>query len=256
MGKMLIDLPPNAREPLRTLFAGFPGLHGCLHAALEGTMGTALADDALQPTVALVDLDFSFLAGDANAPAAEEAVRGLAPPESIATSSAEWEPLLRRVWGDALGTRTRVVFQPGGWDRRRLRKFVQALPESFSLKRITIEDAARFAGLADSLVYNFPSLEAFVARGAGFGVEHDGRFVSGCSSFAVSSRSLEFEIQTHRDFRRRGFACATAAAMIAYCLEQGLEPCWDAHNEMSAALATKLGFVGPAPYTSYEIGVR
>ena len=42
--------------------------------------------------------------------------------------------------------------------------------------------------------------------------------------------------------------------MIEYCLERGLEHCWDAHNEISAALATKLGFVNPAPYTAYEIG--
>jgi GNAT superfamily N-acetyltransferase len=252
---MLIDLPPNAREPLRPLFEGFPGLHGCLHAVLEGTMGTARADDALRPTVAMLHLDFSFIAGDARVPAAEEAVRSLQPPAYLAPSSAQWEPLLRRVWGDALGTRTRVAFQPGAWNARHLREFMEALPDGFSLKRITLEDAARFAGLADSLVYNFPSLEEFVARGAGFGVEHDGRFVSGCSSFAVSSRSLEFEIQTHADYRRRGFACATAAAMIEYCIERGLERCWDAHNEMSAALATKLGFVEPAPYTSYEIGM-
>jgi hypothetical protein len=42
--------------------------------------------------------------------------------------------------------------------------------------------------------------------------------------------------------------------MIEYCLELNLEPCWDAHNEASAALATKLGFVHPAPYTAYEVG--
>jgi GNAT superfamily N-acetyltransferase len=253
---MLIDLPPNAREPLRPLFDGFPGLHGCLHAALEGTMGTARADDALRPTVALLHLDFSFLAGDPDAPPAEEAVRSLQLPAFLALSSASWEPPLRRVWGDAVATRTRVAFRPGVWDPRRLREFREALPDGFSIKRIALEDAARFAELADSLVYNFPSLEEFVAKGAGFGIEHEGRFVSGCSSFAASSRSLEFDIQTHPDFRRCGLACASAAAMIEHCIEQGLEPCWDAHNEMSAALATKLGFVEPAPYTSYEIRAR
>ena len=41
--------------------------------------------------------------------------------------------------------------------------------------------------------------------------------------------------------------------MIEHCLDRGLEPCWDAHNDMSAALATKLGFVAAAPYTAYEI---
>ena len=41
--------------------------------------------------------------------------------------------------------------------------------------------------------------------------------------------------------------------MIEYCLERGLEPCWDAHNDISAALAAKLAFIEPAPYTAYEV---
>ncbi|MCH8994775.1 MAG: GNAT family N-acetyltransferase [Chloroflexi bacterium] len=250
---MLIELPPTAREPLRPLFAGFPGLHGCLDAVLEGTMGTARANDALRPVVALLQLDFHLLAGDPDAAGAEEAVRSLPQVASIVTSSADWEPLLRRTWGDALQTRSRVAFQSGAWDRPRLRGFIEALPDGFALKRVSVADAGRFAELADSLVYNYPSLEEFAARGVGFGIEHDGRFISGCSSFALSSRSLEFEIQTHPDFQRRRFACATAAAMIEHCLDHGLEPCWDAHNDVSAMLAAKLGFVDPAPYKAYEL---
>jgi hypothetical protein len=42
--------------------------------------------------------------------------------------------------------------------------------------------------------------------------------------------------------------------MIEHCLDTGLTPCWDAHNEISAKLATKLGFVNPRPYTSYVLG--
>src|SRR6266567_3203822 len=154
--------------------------------------------------------------------------------------------------GEPMQTRTRVAFQPGDWDRAHRRNLQKAVPVGFSLRRISAGDVARFSRLADSLVYNFPTLEEFAARGVGFGVEHKGRYVSGCSSFAVSSRSLEFEIQTHPDFLRRGLASACAAAMIEYCLEHGLRPCWDAHNDVSAALATKLGFTNPAPYTAYE----
>jgi RimJ/RimL family protein N-acetyltransferase len=251
---MLIDLPSDARETLRPLFAGFTGLHGCLDAALEGTMGRARADDARRPAVALIELDFSFLAGDAEGPAAEEAVRALDLPAFVAVSSPICEDVLRRVWGEAVGTHMRAVFQAGPWDRDRLRGFAHDLPEDYTLRRISLQDAPRFEALADSLVYNFQSLDDYVARGVGFGVEHDGRFVAGCSSFAISSRCLEFEIQTHPDFRRRGLATAAAAAMIEHCLDAGLEPCWDAHNEISAALATKLGFVRPRTYPCYEIG--
>jgi len=266
---MLKEVPTADLDRLRPLFANLPGLHGCAHAALEGTMGSVVADSVEQPTMALIDLDFYFLGGDPGSPAAERARRYMPGGDARSASaeravsdfelpasviaSASWEPLLQRVWGDALLTRTRVAFSPGDWDRRRLRAFSDALPNGMSVRRIAARDARSFEDLAESLVYNFDSLDDFVERGVGFGIEHAGRFVSGCSSFAISSHSLEFEIQTHPDFQRRGFASATAAAMIEHCLDHGLEPCWDAHNSMSAALATKLGFVDPTPYTAYEL---
>ena len=250
---MLIELPPGQRESLRPLLDGFPGSRGIVDAVLEETMGRAWANDTTRPTVALIELDLYLLAGEPDAPAAEEAVRRLEVPWSAATSSDVWQPRLRRVWGDALATRTRVDFGVGEWDRARLRRFMDALPDGYELRRIALDDAARFRELADSLVYNFPSLEHFVARGVGFGIEHEGRFVSGCTSFAISTRKVEFEIQTHRDFRQRGLASAVASAMIEHCIDQGLEPCWDAHNSISAALATKLGFIDPTPYTAYEV---
>jgi len=254
---MITELPPDQRATLRPLFDGFPGLHGCLHAAFEGTIGRAWVDHAARPTVARVDLDFNFLAGDAGSSVAEELVRSIdAFPAYFAVSNERWPPLLRRVFGDRLSERTRVAFaQPAQWNRDRLRGFFDTLPSGFVLKRINPTDAARFTELADSLTYNFESLTDFIQRGVGYGIEHDGRFVSGCSSFAISSHSLEFEIQTHPDFRQRDLASATAARMIEHCIQSGLEPCWDAHNEISAALAAKLGFADPKPYTSYEVAV-
>ncbi len=250
---MLVEIPPNAREAVRPLFAGFRGVHGIVAAALAGAMGKVEADDHDRPHVAMITLDFHLIAGNPGASAAEQAVRGLSVPWSALTSRRDWEPLLRRHWGADLRTRTRVAFQPGQWGRRGLRGFKEAVPTGFTLKRIGAEDAERFAELEDSLVYNFPSLRDFASRGVGFGVEHEGQFVAGCSSFALGGGCLEFEIDTHPDFRRRGLAAACAAAMIEYCLDAGLEPCWDAHNQASAELATKLGFVSPAPYEAFEV---
>src|SRR5207249_12025427 len=61
------------------------------------------------------------------------------------SSSSAWEPLLRRIWGEALQTRTRVAFQPGDWDRGHLRNLQKAVPVGFSLRRIAAGDAARFS---------------------------------------------------------------------------------------------------------------
>ena len=250
---MLKPVAATALQRMQPLFEGVPGLHGCVDAALEGSMGRVYADAEEQPSIAVIHLDFYLIAGDAGAPDAEDAVRQLEPPATIVASSDAWDPLLGRIWGENLRPRRRVAFSPANWDRQRLRAFGDALPDGMNVHRIESGDARGFEGLAESLVYNFDSLDDFADRGVWFGIEHEGRFVSGCSSFAISSQSLEFEIQTHPDYRRRGLALATASAMIEYCLDHGLEPCWDAHNSMSAALATKLGFVSPRPYTAYEL---
>ncbi|MBW4622041.1 MAG: GNAT family N-acetyltransferase [Cyanosarcina radialis HA8281-LM2] len=59
--------------------------------------------------------------------------------------------------------------------------------------------------------------------------------------------------QTHDGFRRRGLARAVAAAMVLYCLDRGLEPCWDAANEPSSALARQLGFRSMGKYEALNL---
>ena len=74
---MLIELPVGQRDALRPLYGGFPGVRGCIDAALDGTMGRAWAGDASSPTFAMVHLEFFMLAGDPDAPDAEAAVRAI-----------------------------------------------------------------------------------------------------------------------------------------------------------------------------------
>jgi RimJ/RimL family protein N-acetyltransferase len=130
-----------------------------------------------------------------------------------------------------------------------------ALPEGFVLERVTAATLEAFAALNNSFVGNYRSLEHFLEAGVGFGVRETGSeaFVSGCSSFASSSRSIEFEIETDRAFERRGLATVAGAALIEYCLENGLEACWDAAHEGSARLAERLGFGPPQGYFAYRM---
>jgi hypothetical protein len=252
----LHPIHPGKREVLRPLFEPYPGVDGCIDAMLDGGMGTALADDAESPRFARMYMnpdDFHFFGGDHTSAAAEAAVHALPPGTYVVVQYETWATLLRRVWGDRLVSHTRTVFRPGAWDGTELERRAAALPEGFTMKRIEAGDIERFIELEDSFVYNFASHEEFLAKGVGFGIEHEGRFVSGCSSFAIGPRKLEFEIQTHADYRRRDLAFAVASRMIAHCIDAGLEPCWDAANPPSAALATKLGFVDPRPYTAYSI---
>jgi GNAT superfamily N-acetyltransferase len=250
---MLTPVPAIEREPLRPLFEGFPGLHGIIDSVIEGVLGKAWADDISQPRVARLELDFQLIAGDPSAPSATDELRALPEGASLAIPDS-WTDLLL----DALDTvqpYDRFDFgQPERWDRTQLASMRESLPGGLAIERITADSVGAFAPLADSLVYNFQSQDDFLARGIGFGIREGDRFIAGCSSFAISSRSLEFEIQTHPDFQRRGLALATGSRMIEHCLDSGLTPYWDAAHEGSAVLAERLGFGERRPYSAYRIG--
>jgi RimJ/RimL family protein N-acetyltransferase len=233
------------------LFAGFPGLHGVIDAVLEGVLGDAWADDPARPRVAHLELDFNLLAGDLESPAAAATIRSLRTGEHLAAPES-WAMVVRSA--RAVEPYERIAFsQPQRWDRARLADLTGRLPEGFELERVGPDSVAAFEELADSLVYNFKSLEDFLERGVGFGIRHRDRFVAGCSSFAISSRSLEFEIETHPDYQRRGLALVAGARMLEHCLDHSLEPCWDAAHEVSARLAERLGFGQRRPYTAYQL---
>jgi hypothetical protein len=269
---MLTPVPPNSRDPLRPLFDGFVGLHGVIDSILEGTLGDAYADDANNPRIAHIELDFHAIAGDPNSPAAVDALRSIESSHHLAVPES-WTDRLMDVRGGDLQPYERFAFSPGPWDRSTLAALRESLPDGFVLERITSNNVGPFEALADSLVYNFDSTDDFLARGIGFGifpVTHEptssahpepveGRAaeprtcVAGCSSYAISSRILEFEIQTREDHQRRGLALVTGSRMIKHCLDNGLEPSWDAAHEGSALLAERLGFVNRQNYTAYRL---
>ena len=253
--QVLTALPPGRRELIRPLFDGFAGLHGLIDSVLEGQLGEAYTDDTVRPRIGHINLDFNVIAGDQGAPAAADAIMSLPAGEHLAVPDS-WVDLLLDLRGEALQPYERFAFQaPAVWDRKRLSELQRSLTDGFKLERITGSTITAFAALADSLIYNFASPEDFLARGVGFGIRLiDGdQFVAGCSSFAISSRSLEFEIQTHFDYQRRGFALVTGSRMIEYCIDNQLDPCWDAAHEGSARLAERLGFTDRRPYTAYRL---
>jgi GNAT superfamily N-acetyltransferase len=245
----------RATAAVQKLFDGFTGLHGLIDSALEGIVGQVIVDDEASPRVVRIAADnFHAVAGDPGAPLAEEIVREIPPEHHLAAGEAWLEVTGRE--GRVTKPYARFAFSsPERWDRAHVAHLHDSIDEEFNLKRVNEETIAAFEGLARSLVANFGSRQRFLALGVGFGVmqRSTGRMVAGCSSYAISSHSVEFEIQTHPEFQRRGLALATGAAMVEHCLDNGLEPCWDAAHEGSALLAERLGFVGRQRYTAYVL---
>ncbi len=254
---MLTELTSAQRELLRPLFADLGSrLHGCVEAVYGGDFGRAWANDPIVPAVAIAHVDFWFVAGDARLPEASEALRMVPERGTIVTAGGRWDTVVRQTLSGTIKESIRTAMStppPESWDRERLRALVASLPDGYSIRRPSAADIDSFWAVEKDLIGNFVTPQRFLERGLGFGIWFDGRYVAGCSSYTLANRKLEIEIDTHPAFRRRGLARAVAAAMILHCLAQGVEPCWDAHNPESAALALQLGFVSPQPYTVFRV---
>ena len=178
----------------------------------------------------------------------------LQPGNVVIAPTPAWQRLVAATYPNALTVYRREAFQAEQFDVDKLRGFSQTLPGGFELRQVRLEEVAQFAtDLERALTYNFRTHQEFITRGVGMGILHQGRFVSGVSSAVVGGGKFEIEIQTHPQFRRRGLARAVAAALILYCLEHGIEACWDAANEPSAALARQLGFHSTGKYDAYRL---
>jgi len=251
---MPVELQGEERLMLKPLFEKYPYLHGSAAAAVEGGMGRVYVDNPGNPQAALAMIDFCLFAGRPDAPGVPALFGLLRPDQHVLLPTSAWEQTFRTNFPGRYRTYTREAFQAGSFDRERLRGFVNSIPAGAELRRVRLEDIPQFtADLDPALVYNFTSHEDFIARGVGFGIRYNGLFVSGASSAAIGGGKLEVEIQTHRSYFRQGWATAAAAALVLYCLDNGLEPCWDAANPPSAGLAKKLAFISTGPYTAYHL---
>lgn len=243
-------LAEQDREHIRPLYTRYFALHGAIDAVLEGGFGRVFADNAARPRSArLVIGDFHVLAGEPDAGALE----GIPPGETVCAPE-PWYGLLRGAFPVAEPKERFAFTAPERWDRAHLAPLRASLPPGYELRRVAESDVEAFRDLNQTFVDNFESLEDYLRRGIGFAVANErGELVAGCSTYTISSRCLEFEIETRRDHWRRGLALVTGARMIEHCLEAGLEPCWDAAHEGSARLAERLGFVNCRQYTAYRL---
>jgi hypothetical protein len=251
----LISLSPQQRTIVQPLFHKFPYLRGEVAAVVYGRMGQVFVTSLTEPEAALAILDFRYLAGDPDSEAALALVQSLeanSKNRAIVAPSEAWRKLLLSQYPNSLKVRPREAFQAGDFDIEHLRRLTQGLAEGFMLKKVEPHEVAQFASdLHPALVYNWASHEEFIEKSFGFGVVHQGRFVSGVSAAAIGNGKVEFEVQTDPNYVRRGLAAAASAAMILHCLELNLEPCWDAANPPSSGLARKLGFQSSGQYNAY-----
>lgn len=250
-----IELGPTERNILIPVFKDCRYDRVLIDSVLEGNFGRAWVDSSQKPGLARLDSGaFTMLAGD---PAAEEAkeLLYLARIDYVTPQDQAWSWFLQSEFGARIIPLAFTDFTPEKLNPVHLGKLITALAEGYELRRIDYPLAERLTSDLHNAYFfeNFWSIEDFLGRGIGFCVLQQGKIVCAATSMAQSSRAIDIEIETAPGFRRKGLGIVVGAQLVAWCLEQQIEPRWLAANPASEKLALKLGYTRGETYQTYEI---
>ncbi|MBR4905356.1 MAG: GNAT family N-acetyltransferase [Clostridia bacterium] len=210
--------------------------------------------DAPRSALLYSSVDGVFLAGE---PDRELVAYGELGDNEVHPQNEAWEKLIKECWPEAEPTTRYAIKSCKNFDRMKLQSFVDALPKGYEIRRIDSEIYDLILSADDDdleyLIGDFETKEAFLEKGRGFVVLKDGSVVAGASSEYCYRCGIEVEIDTVRSERRKGLATAVGAKLILSCMDDGLEPVWDAANLISVHLAEKLGYQFDYEYVYYWI---
>ena len=228
---------------LASLFADPRPLSPGVDMVLEGLGGAAFADNATSPDAALLTLDaYAYFGGDPSSDGADGLIGLLDDRWRLIVGDQQW---LSRVQSQISGTARiqRMTFSRDALDIEALRQQARSVSDAFEIVATNLDIAQRMiTDVGSELIGVFPSPEAFVESGFGYVAIREGKIVCGATAAMSATNAIEIQITTARSARRQGLAAAVSAALIAHCLERGVEPHWSTTNQSSRGLAEKLGY--------------
>lgn len=226
---------------------------------LQGIMGKIYADDLNKPTAAMAIIgDFTFFAGKPSIELISYKPVWCTQNFMIMVPQNEyWESLITQFYGEKakIVSRYAIKKEPHIFNQEKLEKAVASLPEQYTLSMIDkrLYQMCKTEAWSADLVSQFSSYEKYYELGLGVVICKDNLIVSGASSYSRYQEGIEIEIDTKKEYRRKGLAYVCGAKLILECLKRNLYPSWDAQNKGSVALAEKLGYHYSHTYTAIEI---
>lgn len=226
---------------------------------LQNIMGTIYADDLNNPTAASAVLgDFTFFAGKPNTELVSYKPRWCKQDFMIMIPQNEdWQNAILTYYGEKakIVSRYAIKKEPDIFDKIKLEKIVSSLPKEYELCMIDepLYQMCKAENWCADLVSQFPTYEQYQKLGLGVVICQNNQIVSGASSYSRYDKGIEIEIDTRKEYRRKGLAYVCGAKLILECLKRNLYPSWDAQNKFSVSLAEKLGYHYSHTYTAIEI---
>ncbi len=259
--KLVRRITENDIPNVETLFEDWD--ETMIWSCLQGVMGEIyVAEEKTKPeeyksAVAVLGA-FAFFAGEPN----RELL--LYKPDSyqgdfviMVPQNQAWEALIEECYPECCKKVERYALkkEPEVFNKEKLQKMVDALPEGYELKALdeAVFDETKKPEWCCDWTAQYPDWTTYHELGLGVVILKDGQLVSGASSYTTYENGIEIQVDTKGEYRRKGLAEVCSAKLILECLERGLYPSWDAQNKCSLALAEKLGYHYSHTYTAYEV---
>jgi GNAT superfamily N-acetyltransferase len=216
-------------------------------------MGKAYVDDIQNPSACKIQVGpFFYFAGNASEEGAVEMLRNIQPWTLFMPSLEGWLEAGKRMYGERLIAFERYSFSSEGLSIEHLEKLSHESEFSKDVKQMDLALATQVWGQDHFLdISDFESPSDFIERGIGYYLEKNGKIIGGAYSSLVCSHGIEVSIFVSEEYRRHGIATTLAAHLLKWCLENNMDPHWDAANPESCTLAQKLGYLPKGAYQAH-----
>jgi hypothetical protein len=175
----------------------------------------------------------------------------------ITPADARWEEWLEETFFGEFRISSRYAMRKdrNHFSETDLNRFLQIPHAGIRIKKMdkNLYDLALKEEWSREFCSNFETPEEFLKNGLGFAALEGNTLVSGCSAYGISEGMIQVTVATRKEYERRGLALSCSAAFILSCLEQGINPSWDADNIPSTCLAEKLGYIFEKEYKVYRL---
>jgi GNAT superfamily N-acetyltransferase len=231
------------------IFQQFEHFSNYIHYAIEFQSPEIWVDDEAQPTLAcFYTAPAWFLWGDPDARDATPLLELLPADGWLIPSTEKWHRSLTAHFGERLTTHPRASFDSASLNLAHLRRLKSDLPAGLRIVPIDETHVNDQDGmLYQDLLSKFFTAANFIQQGAGFCLLDNGKIVGfAAANYPIRNQVLEVYIRVDYNddprHRQKGLGTQLGVALLEYCLEHGLDPQWDAANDISVRLALKLGY--------------
>lgn len=253
---MIYKMDRSLRKKLIPMFEGMDDT--IILSCLQGHMGEAYVDNIDTPTVAVLIVGvFVIVSGAVNSEVAEELLLNIPQNSLVLTDTDEWKNKIEKIYDGRYEKFSRYSFKKDAkyLDYNYIKSLISKLPNGYELRKIDeeITKTEFFIKHLDDFTEQFESVEDFLNRGFGYCILDGDKVVCCATSYSIYDGGIEIEIDTDKEYRKKGLATVASAALITYCLDRGMYPSWDAANLISVDLAQKLGYIMDKAYDTYYI---